>query len=120
LSLREWKEMPEHRKRNMMKLGMDILVGAMLVTLYNGLTGDWDDEEAMVKDSRFMRVFKYAAADVLLFLPGNLAAIIGEPFPAVSLISRLTEVATGNFGGLTRIIPAGSSVEAVAEVLPEE
>lgn len=121
-SMRSWSEMKPHERYNVTKLGIDMISFTILYGLYAGLTGDWDDEEgnqAMVNDSRFMKVFKYASLDYVAFNP---LAIMDSllSVPVLEQAERLSGIFIGDFSGVERSLPLSTTVRSFSEVLSDE
>jgi hypothetical protein len=121
-SMRSWSEMKPHERYNVTKLGIDLISFTVLYGLYAGLTGDWDDEEgdqAMVEDSRLMKVFKYSAMDYLAFNPLKITESL-LTVPVLEQAERLSGIFIGDFSGVERSLPLSSTVRSFSEVLSDE
>jgi hypothetical protein len=116
-----WKNLSAVKKRNYVKLAADIAMFSILYGLYAGLTADWDDddEEAFLKDSRFLRVFKFGALDMLTFAPNNFLWSVSNPFPAVDQALRIWNVVMGDTRELERTVPLGTTIKEFGDLVEE-
>ena len=122
-SKKAWEEMSVKDKRNVARMGADLVMFAVLSSIYGGLTQiDWDDEkegkQALIPDSRFMRVFKYAALDYLMFAPTELVRGL-TGIPILEQAERYANVMIGDLSEVGRILPLASTVKAIGEVIPD-
>ena len=122
-SKKAWEEMSVKDKRNVARFGADMFMYTMLSLIYGGLVmRDWDDEkegdQTLLPDSRFMRVFKYAAMDYLMWSPTELVRGL-TGIPLLEQAERYANVLIGNFDEVDRILPLAASVKAIKEVIPE-
>jgi hypothetical protein len=112
-----WESMTPEQKHANSRLGMNLIMFAILYGLYNGLTKDWDDDdEAIVKDSRFLRVFKYGALDMISASPVALIRTFSSPIPAATNLGRIIEVVSGNSKDWQRSVPGSSAISPFAEI----
>lgn len=122
-SMKGWSEMKPHERYNVTKFGVDMMSFTILYGLYAGLTADWDDEEkgnqAMINDSRFMKVFKYAALDYVIWNPLSFAESLSA-IPTLEQAQRMAGIFVGDFSGVERSLPLSTTVRSFAEVLTDE
>ena len=117
--MKSWSEMKPEERRNVVKLSADLASAALLFTLYYGLTAiDWDDEEPLIKDSRFIRIIKYAAMDYLLFNPMAIAETVAA-VPSIEQAKRISNIFIGDFSKLDKSLPLSTSINAIGELIPE-
>ena len=120
-SMKGWSEMKPHERQNVSKFAMDMINMTVLYALYAGLTGDWDDEEgnqAMVADSRFMKILKYGALDYLVWNPMQFLDTLAT-IPTLEQAERLSGIFVGDFSGVERSLPLSTTVRAFDEVLSD-
>jgi len=122
-SKKAWEEMSVKDKRNVARFGADMMMYVMLSIIYGGLVmRDWDDEkegkQTLLPDSRFMRVFKYAALDYLMWSPTELVRGL-TGIPLLEQAERYGNVLIGDFSEISKIVPLATTVKAVNEMIPE-
>lgn len=121
-SMRSWSEMQPHERYNVTKFGMDMIMMAVYFGIYAGLTADRDDEkkgiQSAMSDSRFMRIFKYAALDFLVWNPLNFAETLSS-IPTLEQAERLAGIFVGDFSGVERSLPLSTTVRSFTEVLSD-
>jgi hypothetical protein len=107
---------PEQRHANT-RLMINTCMWLILYGLYNGLTKDWDDDdEAILKDSRFLRVFKYGGLDMISMWPQQVLKTLDQPIPAVSNLLRLANIVGGDTRGWKQSVPASAAVSPFMEM----
>lgn len=127
-----WKDMKDEEKQSVTRLILNVTQFMILYGLYNGLTKDWDKEKrkkhdkrvdelrgAILQDSRFLRVFKYGALDMVSLWPTQIVHTLSHPFPALDNLERISNVVMGNTSQLKQVLPASAAITPFVEMFDQ-
>jgi hypothetical protein len=118
--MRSWSELEPHERYNVAKFGLDMGMMVVMFALYAGLSHiDWDDEDTSPIDSKFIKIFRNGAWDLLVWNPVTASETFAA-LPSLEMAQRLAHIFIGDFSEVERVLPGSTTIKAIGELIPEQ